>query len=106
MRCCRSCARHSSSLGCAQPSRPSRKYKTSACIVITTGEDSGGEDTSLEIECDLSINDTISFEHGFEDKYKYSIILNDVTGIYINGKLCKCSVGSEGGNKDTFLIIK
>ena len=27
-------------------------------------------------------------------------------GINVNGNLCDCSVGSEGGNKDTFLIIK
>ncbi len=73
---------------------------------ITTGEDSGGEDTSLEVKCKLNIGDVISFEFSNEEDIDGVKYLDGVTGINVNGDLCGCSVGSEGGNIDTFVIIK
>jgi hypothetical protein len=73
---------------------------------ITTGEDTGGEDTSLEVKCDLSIGDEISFEFANEEDIDGVKYLDGITGIVVNGNLCDCSVGSEGGNTDTFIIIK
>jgi len=73
---------------------------------ITTGEDSGGEDTSLEVKCKLNIGDSISFEFSNEEDNDGIKYLDGVTGINVNGNLCDCSVGSEGGNPDTFIMIK
>jgi hypothetical protein len=74
--------------------------------VITTGEDTGGEDTSLEVKCKVYIGDVISFDFSNEEEHDGVKYLYGVTGINVNGKLCDCSVGSEGGNIDTFIMIK
>jgi len=76
--------------------------------VIITEEDTGGEDTCLEINGNgkLNIGDIISFEYEREEVSLYGKYLSGVTGIYINEKLYPCSVVSEGGNKDTYLVIR
>jgi len=71
---------------------------------ITTG--GCGEETSLDVKCKLNIGDTISFEYANEEEHDGVKYLDGVTGVEVNGDLCECSVGSEGGNTETFIIIK
>ena len=73
---------------------------------ITTGEDTGGETTELLIDGELNEGDEIFFEYEDSDVYGNELILTGVTAININGKKYKAQVASEGGNRDTFLIIK
>jgi hypothetical protein len=81
---------------------------------ITTGEDTGGEDTSLFIEdaewlggaANVNVGDEIFFEYEDSDVYNDELVLTGITAININGKKYKAGVASEGGNTETFLIIK
>lgn len=81
---------------------------------ITPGEDTGGEDVSLEIKNGhITKGDVIEFEYDnsqFDKNYiqKYGEIneLWEVSSITINGVVYKCNVGSDGGNTSTYLTIE